>query len=177
VELGLDLVEIAPQAQPPVAKIIDFKKFKYLEERKEKEARKHTKETELKAVRFTPFIGEHDLNTSLKKVKKFILEGNIVKISVQFKGRQMAHTEFGPKVLKRILDEVEEIAELEKEARFEGRRYVSIIKPKKGVVKKESKNEIKTENKKGSDKKVQDNQNREDSKKPPDEKSSQERQE
>lgn len=135
-EEELDLVEIAPNAKPPVARIIDYKKFRYLEERKEKEARKHTKETELKEVRFSPFIGEHDLNTGLEKVKKFILSGDIVKISIQFKGRQMAHTEFGPKLLEKILTSLGEIAEQDREARFEGRRYVTIVKPKKGIVKK-----------------------------------------
>lgn len=156
-----------------------------MEDRKEKEARKHTKETELKEVRFSPFIGEHDLNTGLEKVKKFILEGDIVKISIQFKGRQMAHTEFGPKLLEKILTELGEIAEQDREARFEGRRYVTIVKPKKGVVQKhhsheevkESKpkeekdkgkqNEVK--NQEGSSETVQDNQRREDSQKPPNE--------
>ncbi|MEX2028186.1 MAG: translation initiation factor IF-3, partial [Candidatus Curtissbacteria bacterium] len=89
-ELELDLVEIAPDAVPPVAKIIDYKKFKYLEDKKEKEARKKTKQTELKEVRFTPFIGDHDLDTGLRKVKEFLSDGNLVKISIVFKGRQMA---------------------------------------------------------------------------------------
>jgi len=102
-EKGLDLVEIAPDAKPPVVKIIDFKKFKYLEERKRKEAKKHTKETELKEVRFSPFIGEHDLQVGLTKIKKFILGGDLVKISVVFRGRQIIHREFGPKLLERIL--------------------------------------------------------------------------
>jgi len=128
-----DLVEIAPDAQPPVAKIIDFKKFRYLEEKKQKEARKHTKQTELKEVRFSPFIGEHDLQTALEKVKKFIAEGHLVKISVIFKGRQMAHTEFGPKLLDRIMTDLSQIAQSEREARFEGRRFVTIIRPVKGA--------------------------------------------
>ena len=98
-EAGADLVEIAPEAKPPVAKIIDYKKFKYLEDKKEKEARKNTKQTELKEVRVTPFIGDHDLNTALAKVKRFLGNGDLVKISIVFKGRQMAHQEFGPKLL------------------------------------------------------------------------------
>lgn len=154
-----------------------------MEDRKEKEARKHTKETELKEVRFSPFIGEHDLNTGLGKVKKFILDGDIVKISIQFKGRQMAHTEFGPKLLEKILFELSEIAEQDREARFEGRRYVTIVKPKKGVVqkrhsqegskeskpKKDTEKQNETENQKSSSKTVQNHQEREDSQKPPDE--------
>lgn len=132
------MIEIAPDAKPPVAKIIDYKKFKYLEEKKEKEARKHTKQTELKEVRFSPFIGEHDLKTALEKVKKFLKEGDIVKISIVFTGRQMAHQEFGPKMLSRILSDLEGTAEQEREARFEGRRYVTFVKPVKGAIKLET---------------------------------------
>ena len=124
-------MEIAPNANPPVVKIIEYKKFKYLEEKKQKEARKHTKETELKEVRFSPFIGQHDLETGLKKVRSFLSEGNLVKISVVFKGRQMAHQEFGPKLLDRILAELATIAEKERDGRFEGRRFVSYLKPKR----------------------------------------------
>ncbi|MDO8486955.1 MAG: translation initiation factor IF-3 [Candidatus Curtissbacteria bacterium] len=152
-ELGLDLVEIAPEASPPVARIIDYKKFKYLEEKKEKEARKKTKQTELKEVRFTPFIGEHDLQTGLKKVKEFLSEGNLVKISIVFKGRQMAHQEFGPKLLERILKELEGLAQMERPARMEGRRFVSTIRGAKGTIKKAQKNE-QTKNEKSSEQTV-----------------------
>lgn len=130
-ETGLDLVEIAPDAKPPVAKIIDYKKFKYLEEKKRKEARKKTKATELKEVRFSPFIGDHDLQTRLKRVKKFLSAGDLVKINIVFKGRQMAHTEFGPKLLEKILDLLEGTAEKEREAKFQGRRFATILKPTK----------------------------------------------
>lgn len=133
-ELELDLIEIAPDAKPPVAKLIDFKKFKYLEQKKEKEARKHAKQTELKEVRFSPFIGEHDLNTQLERVKKFLSEGDLVKVSIIFTGRQMAHTEFGPKLLLRIMAELAGVAEKEREEKFEGRRLVTTLKPVKGKV-------------------------------------------
>ncbi|MBI2327648.1 translation initiation factor IF-3 [Candidatus Curtissbacteria bacterium] len=123
----LDLVEIAPDAKPPVVKIIGFKKFKYLEEKKEKEARRHTKQTELKEVRFSPFIGEHDLLTAIEKVKRFFAEGNLVKISIIFTGRQMAHQEFGPKLLQKIMTYLPD-AQVEKTGRFEGRRFVAVIK-------------------------------------------------
>lgn len=86
-------------------------------------------------MRFSPFIGQHDLETGLDKVKKFILDGDIVKISIQFTGRQMAHTEFGPKLLSRIMTELNNIAELDREPRFEGRRFVTMVKPKKGIQK------------------------------------------
>jgi len=132
----LDLVEIAPEAKPPVAKIIDYKKFQYLEERKLKEARKNTRETELKEVRFTPFIGEHDLEVGLKKVRKFLGQGDLVKVSIIFRGRQMIHTEFGPKLLERIKTLLAGEAEQERESRFEGKRFVSILKPTKAIIQK-----------------------------------------
>ncbi|MEK7581705.1 MAG: translation initiation factor IF-3 [Patescibacteria group bacterium] len=132
----LDLVEIAPEAKPPVAKIIDYKKFQYLEERKQKEARKHTRETELKEVRVSPFIGDHDLEVALKKVRRFVGDGDMVKLSVVFKGRQMAHTEFGPRLLERILGLLNGMAELDRPGRFEGRRFVSTLKPNKNFVQK-----------------------------------------
>lgn len=130
-EKQLDLVEIAPDAKPPVVKIIEFKKFKYLEEKKEKEARKHAKQTELKEVRFSPFIGEHDYRTATSKAKRFLEEGNLVKVSIVFLGRQMAHQEFGPKLLERIMSTLDGIGQLERAPRFEGRRYVTIVKPVK----------------------------------------------
>ena len=126
-----DLVEIAPDAKPPVVKIIEYKKFKYLEEKKEKEAKKNAKQTELKEVRFSPFIGEHDLETNIKKVIKFLKGGDMVKISIVFKGRQMAHQEVGPQRLSEILNLLEGIGEQERQARFEGRRFVTFIRPSK----------------------------------------------
>lgn len=132
----MDLVEIAPEAKPPVVKIIDYKKFQYLEERKQKEARKHTKETELKEVRVSPFIGDHDLEVALKKVRHFLGDSDMVKVSVVFKGRQMTHTEFGPKLLDRILQTLAGIGEKERDSRWEGRRFVSIIKPTREAIQK-----------------------------------------
>lgn len=127
-EANVDLVEIAPDIKPPIAKLIDFKKFKYLQEKKEKEARRHTKETELKEVRFSPFIGEHDFQVAAGKVKKFLKEGNLVKVSIVFTGRQMAHQEFGPKLLEKILSALEGTAEKERPERFEGRRFVTLVR-------------------------------------------------
>lgn len=132
-ETEMDLVEISANAKPPVVRIVDFSKFKYQEEKKEKEARKHTRETELKEVRLSPFIGEHDLNTGLDRAKKFLLDGDLVKISVHFKGRQMAHTEFGPKLMSKVMTLLSDFAEKDREGRFEGRRYVTIVRPKKGL--------------------------------------------
>ena len=139
------MVEIAPQAKPPVVKIIEFKKFKYLEEKKEKEARKKTKETELKEVRITPFIGEHDLNTALEKTKKFLGEGHLVKLSIVFTGRQMAHQEFGYKLLQRVM-QILPSAEKERQERFEGRRLVCVIRQSKGKPKIDQVENANTEN-------------------------------
>ena len=154
-ELQLDLVEIAPDAKPPVVKVIDYKKLKYLEEKKRKEARKHTKETELKEVRLSPFIGEHDLETGLNKIKKFLEEGDLVKVSIIFKGRQMAHTEFGPKLLEKVLYLLEGTAVQDKEARFQGRRFITVLKPIKGKSTQEpSKTNHEAKDKKSSSQKV-----------------------
>ena len=120
-----------------------------MQEKKEKEARRHAKQVELKEVRVSPFIGDHDLETALGRIKKFINEGDLVKISIVFTGRQMAHQEFGPKLLQKIMGYFVGIAEKDRQERFEGRRFVTIIKGVKGQVKKlESKNE--TENQKSS---------------------------
>lgn len=124
-----------------MAKIADFKKFLYLEERKQKEARKHTKETELKEVRFSPFIGEHDLDVGISRVRKFLKEGDLVKITVVFKGRQMTHTEFGPKVLARIMAKLGTEAELDRTERMEGKRYTTVLRAAKGQSKQEIVNE------------------------------------
>lgn len=115
-----------------MAKIADFKKFLYLEERKQKEARKHTKETELKEVRFSPFIGEHDLDVGISRVRKFLKVGDLVKITVVFKGRQMTHTEFGPKVLDRIMTKLSGEAELDRAERMEGKRFTTVLRAAKG---------------------------------------------
>lgn len=139
---NLDLVEIAPEAVPPVGKIIDYKKFKYTEDKKEKEAKRHAKQTELKEVRFSPFIGEHDLMVGIERTKKFLAQGDIVKITIVFKGRQMAHTEFGPRLLGRIMALLPE-AEKERPERFEGRRLVTFVKGTKST------KHDKTENQKG----------------------------
>ncbi len=144
-EQGLDLIEIAAEAKPPVVKIIDFQKFKYLEDKKDKEARKHTKQTELKEVRFSPFIGEHDLQTGLKKVRGFLKEGHLVKISIVFTGRQMAHQEFGPKLLERIMDEIE--AEKERPERMEGRRLNTLVRAAKKSQSQEEVEKTETEHK------------------------------
>ena len=145
----LDLIEIAPDAKPPVTRILDFKKFKYQEERKEREARKKAKQSEQKEVRFSPFIGDHDLQTGITKVKKFLEEGDTVKITIVFKGRQMAHhKEFGPKMLDKIMGLLEGIAEKERPEKFQGRRFITVVKSvKKPKPQKEKQEENKNETK------------------------------
>jgi len=133
-----------------------------LKKRKEKKQGKKTKATELKEVRFSPFIGDHDLQTGLKKVKKFLSEGDLVKINIVFKGRQMAHTEFGPKLLDKILDLLEGTAVKEREPKFQGRRFATILKPSKKAL--QINNE--TKNKESRSKKIQNNPNGENSERP-----------
>jgi len=130
---GLDLVEIAPDADPPVAKILDFRKFLYQERQKEKTARKKTKEVELKEIRLGPFIAPHDLNIRLKQAKDFLKKGDHVKITVKFSGRQIGHTEFGFELLKQIKEELEDIAKVEKEEKFEGKNLTMTLAPQKNL--------------------------------------------
>ncbi len=126
-EAEVDLVEIASTANPPVVRLIDFKKFKYEQAKKEQEEKKHAKETELKEVRMGPFVAENDLNVRMMRIKAFLHNGNKVKISIKFSGRQMSHPEFGHQLLKRILDILNDIAVVEREIRFEGRNLTLII--------------------------------------------------
>lgn len=129
-ELGVDLVEIAPNANPPVCKLIDFKKFRYLEQRKEREAKKHTKEAEIKEIRFGPFVSDHDLDIRIKKIEEFFKKGYRVKVTIKFTGRQMSHTEFGQTLIEKIKDYFADRIKIEREAKFEGRRYSIIFAPK-----------------------------------------------
>lgn len=125
---GLDLVEIAPKAQPPVCKIIDFKKFKYLEAKKEK-AGKKSKKTEIKEVRLTPFIAENDLKNRIEKTRAFLKDKNQVKISVQFKGRQIAKKDFGYKIVDQVTQALADCAQVIQEPKFIGRRLILTLTP------------------------------------------------
>lgn len=108
-EHGLDVVEIAPNATPPVAKLIDYKKFKYQEAKKEREARKSQKNVGVKEIRLRPFIGVHDFDTRLVQAKEFLSEGNQVKITLTFKGREVTRKEFGFAVIKRFIESLESV--------------------------------------------------------------------
>ncbi|MBI2404876.1 translation initiation factor IF-3 [Candidatus Gottesmanbacteria bacterium] len=125
-ELNIDVVEIAPNAKPPVAKLIDFKKFKYQEAKKEREARKNQKSVGVKEVRLRPFIGQHDFDTRLSQAKDFLAEGNQVKVTIFFRGREITRKEFGFDVMKRFLASLEQIRVV-REAHMEGKTLVSMI--------------------------------------------------
>ena len=127
---GLDLIEIAPIAKPPVAKIINFGKFRYQEEKKEKQQKKGVKGGELKEIRFSPFIGEADYKTRLERVKEFLEDKDKVRLVVKFKGRQMGSKQFGYSLLKRVLDELGQSIAVDMEPKFLGRHLIMVISPR-----------------------------------------------
>ena len=128
-ERGLDLVEVAPNASPPVCRVLDYGKLRYLYSKKERDAKKAQKNTALKEVRFRPKIGDHDFFSKVRKVKEFINEGSKVKVQVLFRGREMAHPERGMTLLKRVADEVQEEARLESTPGMEGRGVSVVLGP------------------------------------------------
>ncbi len=129
-EQGLDLVKISPQANPPVCKLMDYGKFRFEQSKREKEARKNQHVVEIKEVRMSPGIDVGDFNTKLKNALKFLSEGNRVKVSVRFRGREMAHTEIGRDLLLRFAEQTTEAANLEKEPKMEGRSMSIFLAPK-----------------------------------------------
>lgn len=135
-ELGLDLVEIAPQSNPPVCKILDYGKFKFEQEKKLKDNRKHQKIVKIKEVRMQPKIDDHDLDFKSKHVRNFLLEGNKVKVTIRFRGRELAHTEIGEDVLKSVLVKIEGLYAMESPPRMEGRFMSMMLIPKAPVIKK-----------------------------------------
>ncbi|MEG1743015.1 MAG: translation initiation factor IF-3 [Clostridia bacterium] len=128
---GFDLVEIAPEAKPPVCKIMDFGKYRFEKEKREKENRKRQQIVELKELQLTCNIGEHDFNTKINHSMRFLDEGNKVKVLVKFKGREMAHTERGIALLNRFAETVSEISVIEKLPLLDGRNMIMILGPKK----------------------------------------------
>ena len=127
---GLDLVEISPSAVPPVCKIMDYGKYKYELTKKQKEARKHQVVVLVKEVKFRPVTDEHDLNFKVKNMERFIEEGHKVKITLRYRGREMAHQEIGTKLLDRVKSETSDVAKVEQDARFEGRQVVMVLAPR-----------------------------------------------
>ncbi|MCI8449349.1 MAG: translation initiation factor IF-3 [Eubacterium sp.] len=130
-EAELDLVKIAPTAKPPVCKIIDYGKYRYELTRKEKEARKKQKVVELKEVRLSPNIDANDLNTKINAARKFISKGNKVKVTLRFRGREMAHMQSSKHILDDIAKELEEVAVVEKAPKVEGRAISMVLAEKK----------------------------------------------
>ena len=129
-EAGLDLVEIVPNANPPVCKILDYGKFRFLEQKKSAEARKRQKVVEVKEIKLRPGIDEHDYDTKMKAVKRFFDEGDKVKVTLRFRGREMAHQDIGYRLLDRVKTETTTIAKVESEPSMEGRQMVMVLAPR-----------------------------------------------
>jgi len=130
VEAGYDLVEIASNADPPVCKILDFGKFKYEEQKRRNEARKKQKVIEVKEIKLRPGIDDHDYDVKMRSMLKFFEEGDKVKVTMRFRGREMAHQELGMNVLMRVKDDLEQIAKIEQTPRMEGRQMTMVLSPK-----------------------------------------------
>ena len=129
-EYGLDLIEISPNAEPPVCKIIDYGKFKYEIQKKKNEARKKQKVIDIKEIKMRPGIDEHDYQVKMRSVRRFLEEGDKVKMTIRFRGREMVHMDLGAKVLDRIRADVDAIAKIESFPRTEGRMMMMVIAPK-----------------------------------------------
>lgn len=130
-EKGMDLVKISPQANPPVCKLMDYGKFRFEQGKREKEARKNQHVVEIKEIRMSPGIDVGDFNVKLKNAQKFLTEGNRVKVSVRFRGREMAHTEIGRKLLDKFAEQCAGMANVDKGAKLEGRNMSMFLSPKK----------------------------------------------
>lgn len=130
-EANLDLVKISPTAKPPVCKIIDYGKYRYEQARKEKEAKKKQKTVEMKEIRFSPNIDTNDLNTKMNQARKFLKGGDKVKVSVRFRGREMAHTASGRVILDQVAEKLSDIAVVDKPAKMEGRSMVMFLSEKR----------------------------------------------
>ena len=129
-EAGLDLVEIAPNSSPPVAKILDFGKYKYQAQKKAAEARKKQKVVEVKEIKIRPMIDDHDYDVKMRAMRRFFEEGDKVKVTLRFRGREMAHQELGYQLLNRVKDDTSKLAKVEQEPRFEGRQVVMVLAPR-----------------------------------------------
>ena len=129
-QVGLDLVEISPNAEPPVARILDYGKSRYQEQKKAAEARKKQKIVEIKEIKMRPSIDDHDYDVKMRAIQRFFDEGDKVKVTLRFRGREMAHQELGWQVLQRVKADTEPIAKVESEPRMEGRQMVMVLAPR-----------------------------------------------
>ena len=130
-EENLDLVEVAPKAVPPVAKIIDFKKFLYQEKKKKKEEKKKSKAAETKEIRLGPFMNDHDLQVMIRRAEGFLSNNDKVRLVLKFAGRQIAHPEFGQQIVQKIISSLSNISKIEREAHFEGRQLIALLSPER----------------------------------------------
>ncbi len=129
-EAGLDLVEIAPNSEPPVCKILDFGRYKYQAQKKAAEARKKQKTIEIKEIKMRPNIDTHDYEVKMRSIRRFFEEGDKVKVTLRFRGREMAHQEIGARLLDRVRDETAPMAKVEAEPRMEGRQMTMVLAPR-----------------------------------------------
>ena len=129
-EFGLDLVEVQPNAEPPVCKILDYGKYKYEAQKRANEARKKQKTIDVKEIKFRPNIDEHDYQVKMRNMTKFLNGGDKVKVTLRFRGREMAHQELGANVLARVREETEEFAKVEAMPKMEGRQMVMVLAPR-----------------------------------------------
>ena len=129
-EVGLDLVEVSPNADPPVCKILDYGKFKYEKQKKQHDARKKQKTIDVKEIKMRPSIDVHDYEVKMRNARRFLDDGDKVKITIRFRGREMAHQELGMKVLDRVREELDDLTKVEQFPKLEGRMMTMVIAPK-----------------------------------------------
>jgi len=127
---GLDVVEVSPNTEPPVCRILDYGKFLFEQKKKKQGAKKKQKVFQVKEIKFRPLIEIGDYEVKLNKIRDFLEQGNKVKVSLRYRGREMRHVELGHKLLKRVVDDIESIAAIEQDAEFEGRQLVMVVAPK-----------------------------------------------
>ena len=130
-ELGVDLVEVAALANPPVVRIIDFKKFLYQESKKKNEEKKRSKVSETKEIRLGPFMNDHDLETMIRRGTGFLEDNNKVRLIVKFMGRQIAHPEFGKEIMQKVVSALSNLSKLERDPHFEGKQLIAILSPER----------------------------------------------
>jgi translation initiation factor IF-3 len=141
-ELGVDLVEVAPMANPPVVRMIDFKKYLYQESKKKNEEKKRSKVSGTKEIRLGPFMNDHDLNTMIRRGTEFLEDNDKVRLIVKYMGRQIAHPEFGKDVMQKVISALASLSKLERDPHFEGKQLIAILSPERKKI-----NETKKENK------------------------------
>lgn len=129
-DVGLDLVEVAPNADPPVCKFLDFGKFKYEAQKKKSEARKKQKIIDVKEIKMRPGIDEHDYQVKMRNMRRFLDDGDKVKVTIRFRGREMVHQDLGMKVLERVREDLDELAKVELMPKLEGRQMIMIMAPR-----------------------------------------------